>query len=81
MKDPVIEKQLPRTELGLQYEFEYCNGHLNSKEHIVRAIKVIEKLEKKGWTKSWIYEAKMLPFKEKYDKSWFDQWSDIISKL
>ena len=61
--DPLINRKLGRTEYSLLDQFEYYNLH-NDDVHIKKCLEVIAKLEKNGWTKSWLFQAKMKPFKE-----------------
>lgn len=57
-------KQLPRTQNGLESEFDYCKSH-EDKIHIDRCLKLIKKAKDKGWTKSWFFECIMLPYEER----------------
>jgi len=79
--DWILKRQLSRTENGLMSDFEVCVQHPDSEECKQRAIKIIKKMQTKGWIKTWFYEFKMLPYLKENDKSWFEQWSKIIHDL
>lgn len=64
----MYEKQLPRTELGLQNHFDVYRNQ-TGEENIKKCLAVAEKMKKKGWTKSWFYQAVIKPYVKKHSTS------------
>lgn len=59
------EKQLPRTENGLLSHFE-VHQYQPSEADVKKCLEVAEKLKKKGWSKSWFYQAVIKPYVKKH---------------
>lgn len=58
-------KQLPRTQYGLENEFDYCRSHMD-KTHVDRCLKLITKAKEMNWTNSWFFECVMLPYEKQH---------------
>jgi len=61
----MYEKQLPRTEIGLQRMFD-CEYNQLNENSIKKCLEVADKMKKKGWTKSWFYQAIVKPYVAKH---------------
>ena len=68
----MYEKQLPRTEHGLLSHSE-VHQYQPSKEDEKKCLAVAEKLRKKGWTKSWFYQAVIKPYVKKHSRDNIDE--------
>lgn len=61
-------RPLPRTQYGLEHEFDYCKSHID-KNHIDRCLKLIKKTKEKRWNTSWFFECIMLPYEKQHNTS------------